>query len=99
MAGDDETLARPWVKPGTPGLTHRIGGIEKADGSGNISYDPENHQRMTDLRTAKIDGIAKDIPKQAVELGNEGRQARCGWLGVNVWAYQPCCCQYARRLA
>jgi len=77
---DDETLARPWVKPGTPGLTHRIGGIEKADGSGNISYDPENHQRMTDLRTAKIDGIAKDIPKQAVELGNEGgKLVVVGW--------------------
>ncbi|MBT4741003.1 MAG: 2-oxoglutarate ferredoxin oxidoreductase subunit alpha, partial [Rhodospirillaceae bacterium] len=77
---DDETLARPWVKPGTPGLTHRIGGIEKADGSGNISYDPENHQRMTDLRTNKIAGIAKDIPAQAVELGNEGgKLAVVGW--------------------
>ncbi len=77
---DDTTLARPWVKPGTPGLTHRIGGIEKADGSGNISYDPDNHQRMTDLRTAKIDGIAKDIPRQTVEVGAEG-----GGLAVVGW--------------
>lgn len=77
---DDKTLARPWVKPGTPGLTHRIGGIEKADGSGNISYDPDNHQRMTDLRTAKIDGIAQDIPAQSVELGPEGgKLAVVGW--------------------
>jgi len=77
---EDETLARPWVRPGTPGLTHRIGGIEKEDGSGNISYDPENHQRMTDLRTAKVDGIANDIPAQGVEAGNEGgRLAVVGW--------------------
>jgi 2-oxoglutarate ferredoxin oxidoreductase subunit alpha len=77
---DEETLARPWVKPGTPGLTHRIGGIEKADGSGNISYDPENHQRMTDLRNDKIANIAKDIPAQSVELGNDsGKLAVVGW--------------------
>lgn len=76
----EDTLARPWVKPGTPGLTHRIGGIEKADGSGNISYDPDNHQRMTDLRAAKIDGIAKDIPHQEVEVGTQGgRLAVVGW--------------------
>ncbi len=59
---DPDTLARPWAVPGTPGLEHRIGGIEKADGSGDISYDPENHQRMTDLRAAKVAGIANDIP-------------------------------------
>ncbi|MDH3755251.1 MAG: 2-oxoacid:acceptor oxidoreductase subunit alpha [Acidimicrobiia bacterium] len=59
---DPETLARPWAIPGTPELMHRIGGIEKEDGTGNISYDPENHQRMTDLRAAKIAGIANDIP-------------------------------------
>ena len=77
---DPETLARPWAKPGTPGLMHRIGGIEKEDGSGNISYDPANHQRMTDLRAAKIDGIAKDIPLQTVEAGKEGgRLAVVGW--------------------
>ncbi len=59
---DPETLARPWAIPGTAGLEHRIGGIEKADGSGNISYDPENHERMVRLRAAKVAGIARDIP-------------------------------------
>jgi 2-oxoglutarate ferredoxin oxidoreductase subunit alpha len=55
---DDDTLARPWARPGTPGLEHRIGGLEKADGRGSISYDPDNHERMVRLRAAKIDGIA-----------------------------------------
>jgi 2-oxoglutarate ferredoxin oxidoreductase subunit alpha len=54
---DDDTLARPWAVPGTAGLEHRIGGLEKADGKGSISYDPENHERMVRLRQAKIDGI------------------------------------------
>ncbi|MFV0315851.1 MAG: 2-oxoacid:acceptor oxidoreductase subunit alpha [Microthrixaceae bacterium] len=56
---DPDTLARPWAVPGTPGLEHRIGGIEKADGSGEISYDPDNHQAMTELRAAKVAGIAR----------------------------------------
>jgi 2-oxoglutarate ferredoxin oxidoreductase subunit alpha len=64
---DPDTLARPWAVPGTPGLMHRIGGIEKADGSGNISYDPLNHQRMTELRAAKVAGIAHDIPPLSVD--------------------------------
>jgi 2-oxoglutarate ferredoxin oxidoreductase subunit alpha len=55
---DPETLARPWAIPGTPGLMHRVGGIEKEDETGNISYDPDNHQKMVELRAAKIDGIA-----------------------------------------
>jgi 2-oxoglutarate ferredoxin oxidoreductase subunit alpha len=59
---DPQTLARPWAIPGTPGLEHRIGGIEKADGAGTISYDPDNHDKMVRLRQAKIDGIAADIP-------------------------------------
>ena len=59
---DEVTLARPWAVPGTPGLTHRIGGIEKEDGSGNISYDPLNHEHMVRLRAARVAGIAKDIP-------------------------------------
>jgi len=59
---DPETLARPWAIPGTPGLEHRVGGIEKADGTGNISYDPANHERMVRLRAAKVAGIAKSIP-------------------------------------
>jgi 2-oxoglutarate ferredoxin oxidoreductase subunit alpha len=59
---DPATLARPWIVPGTPGLEHRIGGIEKEDGTGNISYTPENHERMVQLRAAKVAGIAADIP-------------------------------------
>ncbi len=59
---DAETLARPWAPPGVPGLEHRIGGLEKADGSGNVSYDGVNHERMVHLRNDKIAGIAKDIP-------------------------------------
>ena len=58
---DPDTLARPWAIPGTPGLEHRIGGIEKADGSGNISYDPANHERMVHIRADKVAGIAGDI--------------------------------------
>ena len=77
---DEDTLARPWAKPGTVGLEHRIGGIERADGTGNISYDAENHQHMTKLRAAKIDGIANDIPLQVVEQGKDrGKLAVVGW--------------------
>ncbi len=77
---DPATLARVWAKPGTPGLEHRIGGIEKDYETGNISYDPENHQRMTDVRAEKIDRIAGDIPLQAVAQGNpSGRLAVVGW--------------------
>jgi 2-oxoglutarate ferredoxin oxidoreductase subunit alpha len=64
---DPETLAREWALPGTPGLMHRIGGIEKEDGSGNISYDPENHERMVLLRAEKVARIARDIPDVIVE--------------------------------
>jgi 2-oxoglutarate/2-oxoacid ferredoxin oxidoreductase subunit alpha len=64
---DPQTLARPWAIPGTPGLEHRIGGIEKADVAGTISYDPDNHERMVRLRQAKIDGIAADIPPLEVD--------------------------------
>jgi 2-oxoglutarate ferredoxin oxidoreductase subunit alpha len=77
---DDKTLARNWAVPGTAGLEHRIGGIEKGYGSGHISYDAENHQKMTDTRKAKIDGIANDIPEQAVEEGEDkGEIAVVGW--------------------
>jgi 2-oxoglutarate ferredoxin oxidoreductase subunit alpha len=64
---DPTTLARPWAIPGTPGFEHRIGGIEKADKSGNVNYDPANHQLMTELRLRKVEGIADDIPEAAVE--------------------------------
>ena len=77
---DEETLARPWVKPGTPDLMHRIGGIERSYDSGHISYDPENHQKMTDVRAAKVLGIANDIPEQTVEVGEAGAKlAVVGW--------------------
>ncbi|MFM6847507.1 MAG: 2-oxoglutarate ferredoxin oxidoreductase subunit alpha, partial [Terrabacter sp.] len=67
---DPETLARPWAIPGTPGLEHRVGGIEKADVTGNISYDPDNHDHMTRLRQAKIDGIADTIAPLEVDDPN-----------------------------
>jgi 2-oxoglutarate ferredoxin oxidoreductase subunit alpha len=64
---DTETLARPWAIPGTKGLEHRLGGLEKADGTGHISYDPENHDLMVRTRQAKVDGIARDIPPLDVD--------------------------------
>ncbi|HKA60051.1 MAG TPA: 2-oxoacid:acceptor oxidoreductase subunit alpha [Gemmatimonadales bacterium] len=77
---DPETLARPWVKPGTPQLEHRIGGLEKDYDSGHISYDPDNHARMTKARADKIAGIARDIPLQDVALGEDhGKLAVVGW--------------------
>ncbi len=77
---DEKTLARKWAIPGTAGLEHRIGGIEKEDGSGHISYEPANHQRMTDLRRDKILNIAKDIPAVKPEQGPEtGKLAVVGW--------------------
>ena len=77
---DPETLARPWAIPGVPGLEHRIGGLEKDSVTGDISYDPGNHQRMTDLRAAKLDRITADIPEQTVEIGpDSGRLAVVGW--------------------
>jgi 2-oxoglutarate ferredoxin oxidoreductase subunit alpha len=66
----NERLARPWAIPGTPGLMHRIGGLEKQDGTGNVSYDPANHQHMTNVRAKKVANIADDIPLQEV-LGEE----------------------------
>ncbi|MFZ1109093.1 MAG: 2-oxoacid:acceptor oxidoreductase subunit alpha [Rhodomicrobium sp.] len=79
-ARDAETLKRIWIKPGTPGLTHRIGGIERGFSTGEISYDPANHQKMTDTRKAKIDGIADFIPEQDVSLGAPGgKLAVVGW--------------------
>jgi len=77
---DPETLARVWAKPGTAGLEHRIGGIERDFDTGDICYEPANHQKMTDIRIAKIDGIAGDIPEQRVILGNPaGKLAVVGW--------------------
>ena len=69
FARDPDTLARPWATPGTPGLAHRIGGIERASGSGEISYDPENHQRMTDLRAEKVARVALDGLEHDIDSG------------------------------
>jgi 2-oxoglutarate ferredoxin oxidoreductase subunit alpha len=76
---DPETLARPWAVPGTPGLEHRIGGLEKADVSGNVSYDPENHHKMQLLRAEKVAGIAKDIPDLQVQGPARGDLLVLGW--------------------
>jgi len=77
---DPQTLARPWAIPGTPGLEHRIGGIEKADGAGTISYDPDNHDKMVRLRQAKIDGIAADIaPIEVDDPDGNARVLVLGW--------------------
>jgi 2-oxoglutarate ferredoxin oxidoreductase subunit alpha len=73
------TLARPWAVPGTPGLEHRIGGLEKADVTGNVSYDPDNHHRMTELRAAKIARIADDIPELEVFGPGRGDLLILGW--------------------
>jgi 2-oxoglutarate/2-oxoacid ferredoxin oxidoreductase subunit alpha len=77
---DPATLARPWALPGTPGLEHRIGGIEKADGAGTISYDPDNHDLMVRTRQAKIDGIAASIPPLEVDdPSGEAKVLVLGW--------------------
>jgi 2-oxoglutarate ferredoxin oxidoreductase subunit alpha len=77
---DPETLARPWAVPGTPGLEHRIGGIEKADKTGNISYDPDNHDFMVRTRQAKVDGIAKTIaPIEVDDVTGTAKVLVLGW--------------------
>ena len=79
----DEKLSRPWAIPGTPGLEHRIGGLEKQNGTGNISYDPANHEFMIHLRAEKIDRIADYIPDQALDNGPEkGDLLILGWGGT-----------------
>jgi 2-oxoglutarate ferredoxin oxidoreductase subunit alpha len=77
---DPDTLARPWAIPGTPGLEHRVGGIEKADRTGNISYDPDNHDFMVRTRQAKVDGIARTIPPLTVDdPDGDARVLVIGW--------------------
>jgi 2-oxoglutarate ferredoxin oxidoreductase subunit alpha len=76
---DPETLARPWVLPGTPGLEHRIGGLEKEDGAGGVSYDAENHQRMCALRAEKVERIAREIPPTKVDGPESGDLLVVGW--------------------
>jgi 2-oxoglutarate/2-oxoacid ferredoxin oxidoreductase subunit alpha len=75
----DERLARPWAIPGTPGLQHRIGGLEKADVTGNISYDAANHERMTELRAAKVAGIVDDVPPLEVDAEPGAELLVLGW--------------------
>ena len=76
---DPDTLSRPWAIPGSPGMEHRIGGLESADVSGTVSYDPDNHQRMTDLRARKVAGIADDIPELEVYGPESGDLLILGW--------------------
>jgi 2-oxoglutarate ferredoxin oxidoreductase subunit alpha len=79
----DEKLARKWAVPGIKGNEHRVGGLEKEDITGNISYDPENHEKMVKIRAAKIDGIANHIPLQAIDSGNEkGKLLILAWGGT-----------------
>jgi 2-oxoglutarate ferredoxin oxidoreductase subunit alpha len=81
-ARDEETLARPWAIPGTPGLEHRIGGLEKADVTGNVSYDPDNHDRMVRLRAQKVAGIAQDIPELEVDDPDAAETLVLSWGGT-----------------
>jgi len=76
---DPETLARPWAIPGTPGLMHRIGGLEKEDGTGNVNYDPLNHQHMVELRAQKVAGIAKELPPVTVDDPDGASLLVLGW--------------------
>jgi 2-oxoglutarate/2-oxoacid ferredoxin oxidoreductase subunit alpha len=92
---DPDTLARPWAIPGTPGLMHRVGGIEKEDGSGNISYEPENHSTMVHLRAAKVAGIANDIPPASIVGDDDAEVCVLGW--GSTWAAIDATVQRMRR--
>jgi 2-oxoglutarate/2-oxoacid ferredoxin oxidoreductase subunit alpha len=76
---EPQTLSRPWAVPGTPGLEHRIGGLEKQDGTGNVNYEPLNHEHMVHLRAAKIAGIVQDVPDVVVEGDADGDLLVIGW--------------------
>ena len=79
---DPKTLARPWAKPGTPGLEHRIGGLEKSDVTGHVSYDAENHEKMVEIRAEKVARIADDLPPTEVFGAQEGEILLLGWGGT-----------------
>ncbi len=81
-ARDPETLARPWAIPGTPGLEHRIGGLTKQDGSGNVIYDADNHAKMIELRKQKIEGVADSIPPIEIDGPHSGKLLVVGWGGT-----------------
>jgi len=93
---DPETLARPWAIPGTPGLMHRVGGLEKQDGTGNIDYTPENHERMVELRAAKVEAIAQDIPPSEVHGDADADVLIVGW--GSTWAAIDAAVQRTRRV-
>src|SRR5262249_32907478 len=76
---DPETLARPWAIPGTPGLMHRIGGIEKQEGTGNVTYEPDNHELMVHIRAARVAGIVRDIPPVEIDGDVDGELLVLGW--------------------
>ncbi len=92
---DDDTLARPWAIPGTPGLMHRVGGLEKADKTGNVNYTPENHQLMGDLRAAKIARIADDYPETQIVGDADAEICLLGW--GSTWAAIHAAVQRQRR--
>jgi 2-oxoglutarate ferredoxin oxidoreductase subunit alpha len=92
---DEETLARPWAIPGTPGLMHRVGGLEKADGTGNIDYTPDNHERMVRLRAAKVASIANDIPPTELNGDADADVLVLGW--GSTWAAIDAAIQRRRR--
>ena len=79
---EEATLARPWVRPGTPGLEHRIGGLEKQDVTGNVSYDPDNHELMVKLRAEKVRRVAQDIPPTTIHGPATGELLVVGWGGT-----------------
>ena len=87
---DPETLARPWAVPGTPGLEHRVGGLEKADRTGHVSYDPANHDTMVRLRAEKIARIARDLPEAEVTGPPRGKLLVVGWGGTHGAITEAC---------
>ena len=89
----DEKLVRPWAIPGTPGLEHRIGGLEKQNITGNVNYEPENHQLMINIRQQKVDNIADHIPEQTLDSGpDKGRVLVLGW-GSTYGAIKSACAE------
>jgi 2-oxoglutarate ferredoxin oxidoreductase subunit alpha len=89
----DEKYTRPWAIPGTPGFEHRIGGLEKQDVTGNVSYDPDNHQHMVNIRQAKVDKLADYIPEQKLDSGPaKGKMLVIGW-GSTYGAIKSACAE------
>ena len=87
---DEATLGRPWAIPGTPGLEHRLGGLEKQEGTGAVSYDPENHERMCRLRAEKVERIADFVPEVRPDGPSEGDLLVLSWGGTFGAVYSAC---------